>query len=229
MSRVANQWLTNGQTFGYQGGHISATTDQNGNKVKVPPKSGFLEMRLKYCFLTELNLSHDDVFPADRVKSILIDNVSIGFEDVDGDSINTDDYSFRSYINKNVKSDLGEITLKCISANEEMAPVGKANILRKSDNGYSLQLAYTRSGQTDILERLLMCSIHSNFSRKNERFSVTSKIAGNPALSHITYSPVLSGEYLVNGCELDFRAGKVRISAVGYSEDTAKLTDIPYD
>ena len=173
--------------------------------------------------------STDGLLDSGLVQQILINNISMEFLDTNHESISTDDYSFRSYINKNVKSDLGEITLKCISANEEMAPVGKANILRRSDNGYSLQLAYTRSGQTDILERLLMCTIHSNYSQKNEKFSVGCKIAGNPVLSYIGYSPVLSGKYLVSGCDMDFRAGRVSINAIGYSMDTAKLSDIPYD
>lgn len=105
----------------------------------------------------------------------------------------------------------------------------KGNILKKEGDKYTLQTSFTRSNQTDILERLLMCTIHSNFSQKNERFSVTSKIAGNPMLSYITYYPVLSGEYIVAGCTIDFNKGSVNISAVGYSDDTAKLSDIPYD
>ena len=48
-------------------------------------------------------------------------------------------------------------------------------------------------------------------------------------LSYITYYPVLSGEYIVAGCTIDFNKGSVNISAVGYSDDTAKLSDIPYD
>ena len=230
-SRIANEWRTNGQVFMMSGGGFSVPRRQQstGQRVIVPPLSGYLILRLRYCKIMRATLDKHEVFPADRVKSLLIDNVSMTFEDENGEDLNTDDYEFKSYINKKVKSDFEEITLNCISANEEKTPVGKANILKKNSDSFDFQLSFTRSGQTDILERLLMCSIHSNFSRKNERFSVTSKIAGNPALSHITYSPVLSGEYLVNGCELDFRAGKVRISAVGYSEDTAKLTDIPYD
>lgn len=227
-SRIANQWLTNGQNMSL-GESLSSSRDQAGNRLIAPPVSGYLVMRMRYCVIKRLVLDKEEIFPADRVKNILIDHVSMDFENDKGDSLNTDDYEFKSYINKKVASDFEEITLKCISANEDNIPTSKASILKKDGNNFKFQLSFTRSNQTDILERLLMCTIHSNFSQKNERFSVTTKIAGNPMLSYITYYPVLSGEYIVAGCAIDFNKGSVNISAVGYSDDTAKLSDIPYD
>ncbi|UWD57070.1 MAG: hypothetical protein [Bacteriophage sp.] len=227
-SRIANQWLTNGQNMSL-GGSLSSSRDQAGNRLIAPPVSGYLVMRMRYCVIKRLVLDKEEIFPADRVKNILIDHVSMDFENDKGDSLNTDDYEFKSYINKKVASDFEEITLKCISANEDNVPTSKASILKKDGNNYKFQLSFTRSNQTDILERLLMCTVHSNFSQKNERFSVDVKLIGNPALSYLRYSPVLSGEYLVTGCDLDFRLSIAKLSAVGYSDDTAKLSDIPYD
>ena len=227
-SRIANQWLTNGQNMSL-GESLSSSRDQTGNRLIAPPVSGYLVMRMRYCVIKRLVLDKEEIFPADRVKNILIDHVSMNFENDKGDSLNTDDYEFKSYINKKVASDFEEITLKCISANEDNVPTSKASILKKDGNNYKFQLSFTRSNQTDILERLLMCTVHSNFSQKNERFSVDVKLIGNPALSYLRYSPVLSGEYLVTGCDLDFRLSIAKLSAVGYSDDTAKLSDIPYD
>lgn len=227
-SRIANQWLTNGQNMSL-GESLSSSRDQAGNRLIAPPVSGYLVMRMRYSVIKRLVLDKEEIFPADRVKNILIDHVSMDFENDKGDSLNTDDYEFKSYINKKVASDFEEITLKCISANEDNVPTSKASILKKDGNNYKFQLSFTRSNQTDILERLLMCTVHSNFSQKNERFSVDVKLIGNPALSYLRYSPVLSGEYLVTGCDLYFRLSIAKLSAVGYSDDTAKLSDIPYD
>ena len=83
--------------------------------------------------------------------------------------------------------------------------------------------------QTDILERLLMCTIHSNYSNKNEKFGCLVKMNGNPILGNINYSSMLQGTYLVTGCSLDFRNAQTTLSCVGYSDDTALLSDIPYD
>ena len=174
-------------------------------------------------------LGTDGLLDDSLVKNILINNIFMKIITENKEDVSVDDYEFKSYINKKVANDFNDITLKCISANEDGIPIGKGNILKKEGDKYTLQTSFTRSNQTDILERLLMCTIHSNFSQKNERFSVTSKIAGNPMLSYITYYPVLSGEYIVAGCTIDFNKGSVNISAVGYSDDTAKLSDIPYD
>ena len=230
-SRVLNQWLTNSNV------HYTGATQPNvviqkekdfqaGTRIPIPPESGFLKLIIDYALIDD---NSDFQIAFKNVKNMLIDSVSLTFEDVDGNEISTDDYEFKSYVNKKVKSDFDEITLKCISANEEKAPIGKANILKKNGDSYDLQLAYTRSGQTDILERLLMCTIHSNYSQKNEQFGCTVKLKGNPVMGYVTYSSILDGSYLVTGAEMDFRQASMTLSCVGYSKDTAKLSSIPYE
>lgn len=164
-----------------------------------------------------------------KIKMILFDEIDISVVDEKGKSPSTDDYEFKSYVNKKVSSDYDELTLKCISANEEKAPVGKANILKKVEDHYEFQLSYSRSGQTDILERLLMCTIHSNFTTKNERCAVIIKMTENPTLSYVDYNPILTDKYLVTGCTLNFARATTNLSVVGFSEDTAKLSNIPYE
>ncbi|KMM33599.1 hypothetical protein ACM15_11315 [Parabacteroides goldsteinii] len=167
---------------------------------------------------------------AGKIKSILYDKINLDVVNSSGESPSTDDYEFKSYINKKVESDYNDITLKCISANEDKLPVGKANILKKVDNHYELQLSYTRSGQTDILERLLMCTIHSNFTTKNKVISVDIKMTENPALRYVTYDNVLQSDGMyITGATLDFHNAKTTIKAVEFSADVDKLSDIPYD
>lgn len=167
---------------------------------------------------------------AGKIKSILYDKINLDVVNSSGESPSTDDYEFKSYINKKVESDYNDITLKCISANEDKLPVGKANILKKVDNHYELQLSYTRSGQTDILERLLMCTIHSNFTTKNKAISVDIKMTENPALRYVTYDNVLQSDGMyITGATLDFHNAKTTIKAVEFSADVDKLSDIPFD
>lgn len=232
---ILDSWTGNANVMNpnYQHFNPSVSKIDVGTGLYVPWSAGYLVFEItnrsrivnpRY----DKGEGTDGLLSKDLVKGILINNISIKLYK-GGEEASMDDYEFKSYINKKVASDMKDIELKCISANEEGVPLGKGNILRKNGDSYKLATSFTRSGQTDILERLLMCTIHSNFSQKNERFSVDLKIKGNPIMSHLSYTPVLQGEYLVQGCEMDFRAGKVRISAVGYSDDTAKLSDIPYD
>lgn len=193
-----------------------------------PGLSGYLVFEITNKNLI-LNPVSDKLVDVSKVKMILYNNINVVIVDSEGHEPSTDDYEFKSYVNKKVANDFDDVTLKCISANEEKAPIGKANILKKVEGGFDFQTSFTRAGQTDILERLLMCTIHSNYSQKNEQFSSVIKITDNPALSYVTCNPILRGQYLVTGCTLDFNAGKVKISAVGYSDDIAKLSSIPYD
>lgn len=174
----------------------------------------------------------DDLFSPNEgknVKDIIYNNIEIKIVDEKKEDISTDDYIFKSHVNKKVATDFDEVTLKCISANEEKAPIGKANILKKVDNHYELQLSFTRSSQTDILERLLMCSLHSNFATKKEVITVDIKMTENPALSYVSYRPILSDDYLVTGCKLNFARAISTLTASGFSADDARISDIPYD
>lgn len=175
-------------------------------------------------------MSGFDPFPKENVTNILLNNFSLNLRGVNKKAIPTDDYEFKSYVNKKVATDFEDITLKCISANEEEAPVGKANMLAKTGNTYKLQLSFTRAGQTDILERLLMCTIHSNYSQKNVKISSTIALTANPILTYCTYENVIQSDgMIITGARIDFYDALATITAVGYSDDVAKLSSIPYD
>ena len=233
--RVVNQWVTNSRN-GRGSSEVDTTVQldrflQNGDLFMSPSKSGKLKLVIDYAIIDdnkrEFGGAQATVFK--DVKDLLINDISITLEDDDGNRLSTDDYEFKSYINKKVNNDYDAVTLRCISANEEKYPIGKANMLFKNGNNYGIQTSFTRAGQTDILERLLMCTIHSNYSDKNEKFGCLVKMNGNPILGHINYSSMLQGTYLVTGCSLDFRNAQTTLSCVGYSDDTALLSDIPYD
>ena len=109
-------------------------------------------------------------------------------------------------------------------------PVGKANILKKIDDHYEYQTVFNRSGQINILERLLMCTIHSNFTSKNKAISIDIKMTDNPAIRYVTYNNVLQSDGMyVTGAILDFSNAKTTIKAVEFSADVDKLSDIPYE
>ena len=234
---VLDTWVGNANIYNPMPTRLNIETIPSaGDGLDVPTNKGYgflvFEITNKARVVNpkdDKGMGDDGILDDSLVKNILINNISMKLITENKEDVSVDDYEFKSYINKKVANDFNDITLKCISANEEGIPIGKGTILKKEGDKYTLQTSFTRSNQTDILERLLMCTIHSNFSQKNERFSVTTKIANNPMLSYITYYPVLSGEYIVAGCAIDFNKGCVNISAVGYSDDTAKLSDIPYD
>ncbi|MDR1882989.1 MAG: hypothetical protein LBR26_09465 [Prevotella sp.] len=237
---MINRWAINSNVLSYnemRGGRwpLSRIPDKDlniGVNVPLPTDGsvyGYLIFEITNASILGSIKSGDYGSTAAPVKNILINDISISVMDADGNKVPTDDYEFRSYVNKKVAADYEEVKLKVISANTDQLPIGKANIYRREDNAYKLQISFTRAGQTDILERLLMCTIHSNYTAKNEKFAVDINMADNPIMSYIGYSPVLSDKYLVIGCSLDFHNAKTTINAVSFSADAARLSDIPYD
>lgn len=169
-------------------------------------------------------------YPEGNVKAILINDFSLSIMDSNKDRISSTDCEFKSYVNKKVATDFKEKDLKVVSCNEEKVPVGKGNILVLCDGQYNGQLKFTRAGQTDILERLLMCSIHSNFTTKNRVISVDIKMTENPALRYVTYDGIIDSDgMIVKGCSMDFDRAMTRITAADFSADTVKLSNLPYD
>ena len=234
---VINRWITNSNImhvldlmenrpsiiFNYN------TYVKDGLDIPLPtdvPVNGYIVFEI-----TNLNslLSSDNLPNTAPIINILLNNISLSITK-DGKQASSDDYEFKSYINKRVVSDYEAITLNVISANEDQLPIGRANLLRRENGAYSLQLSFTRSGQTDILERLLMCTIHSNYTQKNEMFTVTVNMTAlDKILTKVRYLPVLTGTYLVTGCRYDFFNSTTTLTATGFSSDTAQLSNIPYD
>lgn len=233
-TRVINTWLTNSTVYWTGTTTPNTVIDREkdfgaGLKIPLPPKSGYIKIIIDYARIDN-NSDVPNIFR--DVKDLLIDTVSITFEDIDGKSISTDDYEFRSYINRNVVTDLEEITLKCISANEKNEPIGKANILslNQVSDSYKYHTIFTRSGQTDILERLLLCTIHSNYTRKNKKFTVDIKTTDNPAMRYSTLKNRWPDDkFLTSGCRIDFNQAITNLTVYNFSEDTDKLSDIPYE
>lgn len=228
---MLNNWITN-SSYVYVPERVSDVMLVTGHAKGVfinPDISGSLVFEITN--KSEIgNLISENILNANALSMLLFDKICIDVITHNGESPSTDDYEFKSYINKNVVSDYKDVTLKCISANEDKLPVGKANILKKADNQYELQLSYTRAGQTNILERLLMCTIHSNFTTKNKAISVDIKMTENPVLRYVTYDNVLQSDGMyITGATLDFHNAKTTIKAVEFSADVDKLSDIPYD
>lgn len=230
-SSVLDGWIANANKTGiHEGSTGIIDASLIGTGIFVPPAvSGYLVFEItNKCEIQ--NSSLDGSVDASKIKMLLYDDINIDIVDEFGDTPSTDDYEFKSYINKKVEADFEKVTLKCISANEEMMPIGKANILKKTGTDYGYQLSYTRAGQTNILERLLMSTIHSNFTTKNKVISVDIKMTENPALRYVTYKSVLQSDGMyITGATLDFHNAVTTIKAVEFSADVDKLSDIPYE
>ena len=234
-SRIDMAWIVN-SNISYTGSGIRYSFDkdiQQGCFVPLPTDraSGRLRLDVLGAAITGRDWKGGDwsVYPERMVQDILLNDLSVVIRDEDGNDVSEDDYKFDSYIDPKVETDMRDISLSCVTANEDGAPVGRANLLERTGRYYGIATRYSRKGATDILERLLMRTLHSNLSGRKERWKVVTMMAGNPVGRTVTYEGVLDGDYLVTGCEMDLWEATTVITAVGYSGDTIDLSNIPYE
>lgn len=240
-SNVLDTWLTNSNipvpfTSLYPG-YAERVQEKNvgkGVNILLPSLLGGIKGRLHFeiCSETEIcepglsNGGHPDTqYPADKVKDILYKGLEITITDSEGNEISTDDFVFKTFINKNVESDLDSINLTCISANEEQIPLGRANILDASNNIIN---DFTREGTTTILEKLLMRTIHSNYSKKSYKVGIDVLNNTNLMLNKITFEDVLPGKvFTVAGSLIDFANSTQRLTLVETSKDNVDVASLP--
>nr|WP_321523334.1 hypothetical protein [uncultured Macellibacteroides sp.] len=236
-SRLLNKWNTNSNFD--QPSNIATfygTIDDNnlgaGANIPLPTGiSGFI--RLELLDHIKLYSPYDPTsaaYEVAKIKDLLINNLAVSIVDKNGNDVSSLDYEFKSYINKNVSSDYEKKELKVVSCNEDLLPVGKGNLLKMVDSHYEFQLNYLRANQTAILERLLMCSIHSNYTKKNKMIEVDVLSTDTPIIKKCTYTGVgFSSDMLIIGCNIDYQKGVAKLNVVDFSEDVESLSDIPYN
>jgi hypothetical protein len=75
-----------------------------------------------------------------------------------------------------------------------------------------------------------MCSIHSNYTKKNKIITVDVEGTVNPMMRTCTYNGVgFTSGMLIIGCSIDYSRGVTTLTAVDFSEDVENLSDIPYE
>jgi hypothetical protein len=200
---------------------------QGGIEIIHPPENG-LQMQLTLydmIFSKPYYEGWRQDFPWELC--VLLTSVEIKAAAKKGE-LRNEDTIFRSYINKKVKSDYPSLTLKVVGVWREGTLIGRANLL---DESYKpLTDVFARGVNSGALpEELLLATIHSNHSVRNQSFGVEINGCENVMGKMITYLPLLEGVFMVTGCKINFSAGKTTLQAVGFSEDTMSLSDIPYD
>ena len=240
-SNVLDAWLTNSNipvpfTSLYPG-YAERVQEKNvgkGVNILLPSLISDVKGQLHFEICDEVEIcepglsngGHPDMqYPTSKVKDVLYKNLEITITDSEGNEISTDDFVYKTFINKNVENDLDSINLTCISANEEQIPLGRANLL---DSACNIVNNYTREGVTTILEKLLMRTIHSNYSKKTYKLGIDVLSNTNLMLSKITFEDVLPGRvFTLAGSLVDFANSTQRLTLIETSKDNVDVATLP--
>ena len=211
-----------------EGSSYTSDNYQKGADINITG-GGYLKLVIYSCLISNPKAGQA-AYWTDKdniLKEILLQSVTFEMFDKYGDSLETSDIVYNSYINKNVKSDYDNVDIKVCTASNSSIKIGKANLLLYNGTTYKLATSFTRMSQSSNLEQLLIRTIHSNYNSKTLKIEADIQSTNNIYLNPITYSSILSGNtfYLV-GSIIDFENNTQRIILNKLSLDNIDLYSI---
>lgn len=128
------------------------------------------------------------------VEDLRIKDVKITVVDSSGNEVGKTDLEYISKLNSNFSNE-GQKVTTYQGTNVSEFPVQRGNIIVYNSNGaWTYATAFNREGKTEILEKLLLRSIKSNYGSANVNLSID--LPANNQLGYYTYTNYLSGKKL---------------------------------
>lgn len=172
-------WQTNKQIIGYyRGDKLPMLFDKmdKAEYLKLPDRPGYLELQIgtgvqcyDYGDKNHWKL-RDDI--NERIRWVLYKNPILTIVDKNGKSITSEDIEHNAWINRSAKEELKIDTI--LGTLKEPSPAAQGQFFRTSDK--SVIKTFCRAEQTDLLERLLIGTIYSNYASRHNTLSGTTAL-----------------------------------------------------
>ena len=152
----------------------------DGEYMPYPPEGGYLEVSVyagvncydygeRGDFDTTMKWDDEDLYSKVRWLLYKAPKVEIVRNNLKFESEELDDVEYSGYINKDAKD---EITIDTICGTiEKSAPTARGAYFRSSDRAQITEL--TREGRTNLVEKLLMGTLYSQFADRHTRLTGT--------------------------------------------------------
>lgn len=156
----------------------------------------------------------------DEVLELRIKDIALTITDNDREEIGQDDIDYISYLDKNVKDDGEDITLK-LGTNFNYYPTAKGGMLWKTGDEYRWVRNFYRSGNYDYLENLLCYSIKSNYIERTIELQCTINRI-NELLGSLSYQSHFGPKrFGIQGAEIDYAEATILLKLQEIREDGA--------
>lgn len=169
-------WQKNKQIIGYyRGDKLPVLFDKMdpAEYVDMPDKPGYLELQIGvgvpcYDYGSKDNWQlRDDIYPLTRW--VLYKDPTISIVDKNGNAISTEDVEHSAWINRSSKEELKIDTI--LGTLENSSPAAQGQFFLASNK--TVQNKFHRAGVTDLLERLLIGTVYSNYAERHNTLSGT--------------------------------------------------------
>jgi hypothetical protein len=165
-----NGWSDNKQSIGCYRKSLPVAWDKRpaGEVIALPPVSGWIELSIGYG-LFQQNYKGEQKDVGGLVKWALFKAPKVSVVDSYGNDPDADDVVEAAYINRKAKEQLTLSTI--VGTPPDSVPPSARGAIRLADGSRVEQ--FTRAGQTDRLERLLINTVYSHHAERHATLSGT--------------------------------------------------------
>lgn len=169
------------------------------------------------------NATENSMALKDRIKEVRIKDVKFTVVGWDGKDLVINDVEYTAYMNASFKNAGGDITL-LQGTNKLRSPIEKASMMKRDELGvYSYIQNWTREGDTDCIENLLLRSIVSNYTQKTLELACTPNRLPY-VIGSLRYEDYLAGKkFMVMGCVTDFKENRSNVTIQEISVDNLTI------
>lgn len=215
-------WQINKQIIGYyRGERLPLLYDKMdaAEYVTMPAMAGYLELKIgtgvlcyDYGDKTEWKL-RTDIY--DKTRWVLYKKPEVTLVKSNGKTIDARDIEHKAWINKKAKESMSIDTT--IGTMREPSPVAQGQLYKSGD--LTAVNSLYRGGNTDLLERLLIGTVYSNYATRHTTLSGTVAILTDFGIYTDANEP---GRYTLLSEEQNLRADESSIVMAQFDEDNYK-------
>lgn len=214
-------WQSNKQIIGYyRGKNLPFLFDkmEQGEYIDMPPIPGYLELQIGvgvpcYDYGKKGWTLRDDI--NERIRWALYKEPQITIVDKNGKSIEKQDVEYTAWINRSAKEELKVDTI--LGTLKEASPTALGQLFLTSDN--TVMKYFHRAGYSDLLERLLIGTIYSNYATRHNTLAGTTAILPSFGIYTDTNEP---GKYLLLSETQHLKEDESEILMVQFDADNFK-------
>ena len=207
-------WQQNKQIIGYYRDGLPALFDKRGTGelINLPPVGGYLEMQVGtgipiYDYGKEIKPANYD-----QCRWMLLKEPKVEFVEKTGNSISSKDIELTAWLNRDAKESLEIDTV--LGTMSDPSPAALGQLFDTSD--YSVRNSFYRAGTTDLLEKLLIGTVYTQYATPHKVLNGTTALL--PTFT--TYTDANEpGVYLLLSETQNLREEQSQIKMVQFEED----------
>ena len=164
-------WQSNKQIIGYYRDELPELFDKygNGELINLPPVGGYLELQVGtgipiYDYGREIKQGNYD-----QCRWLLYKEPAIEFVERTGNSISTKDIEISAWLNRDAKGGLNIDTV--LGTMPEPSPAALGQLFDTVN--YAVRNSFYRAGTTDLLEKLLIGTVYTQYAMPHKMLSGT--------------------------------------------------------